>query len=158
VSNEVLFLRFKMREVRTVSLGRICLFRAVTHLCRGPGSGHLLDCFLKLSRHDLTCSTLVNRQIGIISRAPKKCRKFSVGDKTVDKSSSPQCFGALSPSITTLYPPHGPRSGSRCKLRNIFQSLTRCPDSRLRCRWHRGRNARAQRRFQRALVFAGAIV
>jgi len=37
------------------------------------------------------------------------------------------------------------------RSRQILQPLTWCRDSRLRCGWRRGRDARASGRFQRVL-------
>jgi len=37
------------------------------------------------------------------------------------------------------------------RLRRTLQPLTWCRDSRFRCGWQRGRDARAQRRVQRAV-------
>src|SRR5437016_3718794 len=58
---ELLAFFSKMREVRAAPARHVRLadlIRAVAQLGRAPGSGQYSDCFLKLSRLDLTCSTL----------------------------------------------------------------------------------------------------
>src|SRR5882724_9377872 len=43
------------------------------------------------------------------------------------------------------------RSEQSNRLREVLLAVTRCCDSRSRCRWQRDRNARARGRFQRVL-------